>query len=161
MGNVTTSDILFDSLKKNYKPKNKKNMKSVLIFIGGMATGILLMVIVGFIFYYIGTNQQPTIIEEENVPSLYEGFENGEIIHEKSFRVFQVLEDNVALVNGKKEGLYIGPVYLLIGKEGTTYYDEQIVKVPQGGVVRMNGTFQYEAKSGMDKTVPKIMIMDK
>lgn len=136
-------------------------MKNVLIFIGGMATGILLMVIVGFILYSIGTNQQTTIIENENVASLYEGFENGEIIHEKSFQIFQVLEDNVALVNGRENGLYIGPVYLLIGKEGTTFYDEQIVKVPEGGVVRMNGTFQYETKNGMDKTVPKIMIMEK
>ncbi|MBO7581818.1 MAG: hypothetical protein J6T38_09935 [Bacteroidaceae bacterium] len=136
-------------------------MKNVLIFIGGMATGILLMVIVGFILYSIGTKQQTTIIENENVASLYEGFENGEIIHEKSFQIFQVLEDNVALVNGRENGLYIGPVYLLIGKEGTTFYDEQIVKVPEGGVVRMNGTFQYETKNGMDKTVPKIMIMEK
>jgi len=135
-------------------------MKNVLLFVGGMITGAALLVIVSLIIARISNSQ----IQQETTEtraSLYENFENGEIINEKSFQVFQVLEDNAALVNGKSEyGMYTGTTYLLIGKEGTTFYDEQIVEVPQGNVVRMNGTFRYTTRGDLDKTVPKIMILE-
>ena len=142
-------------------------MKNVLLFVGGMATGAILLLVV---LFFIGKITQPedSPINEEEKTSIYEGFENGDIIEEKSFKVFQVLENNIALVMGKSDvdkkisyDVYNGLFYLLIGKEGTTFYDDQIVKVPEGSVVRMNGTFQYTTNSGMDKTVPRIMIMDK
>ncbi len=132
-----------------------------------MATGAILLLVALFFIGKITQPEDPPINEEEKT-SIYEGFENGDIIEEKSFKVFQVLENNVALVEGKSDvdkkisyDLYTGLTYLLIGKEGTTFYDEQIVKVPQGSVVRMNGTFQYTTNGGMDKTVPRIMIMHK
>lgn len=137
-------------------------MKNVLLFVGGMVTGAILLFVV---LFAIGKMFQPEdtlpTTNEEVKTSLYEGFENGEIIQASSFQVFQVLEDNVALVNGYEDGFYIGPVYLLIGEEGTTFYDDQVVKVPQGSVVRMNGTYKYITNNGMDKTVPKIMILKK
>lgn len=142
-------------------------MKNVLLFVGGMATGAILLLVV---LIFIGKITQPedSPINEEEKTSIYEGFENGDIIEEKSFKVFQVLENNIALVMGKSDvdkkisyDVYNGLFYLLIGKEGTTFYDDQIVKVPQGSVVRMNGTFKYTTNSGMDKTVPRIMIMKK
>lgn len=135
-------------------------MKNVLLFVGGMATGAILLLVVLFFIARMTRPEYAPTNEDEKI-SLYEGFENGDIIQTNSFEVFQVLENNVALVNGYEDGLYIGPVYLLIGKEGTTFYDDQIVKVPKGCVVRMNGTFKYTTNSGMDKTVPQIMIMDK
>ena len=135
-------------------------MKYVLTFVGGMVTGAVLLFIVLFAISKM-TQPEYAPTNEEEKTSLYDGFEKGDIIQANSFEVFQVLENNVALVNGYEDGLYIGPVYLFIGKEGTTFYDEQIVKVPQGSVVRMNGTFQYTTKNGMDKTVPRIMILDK
>lgn len=135
-------------------------MKNVLLFVGGMITGAVLLVIISLIIARM-SNSQIQQEATETKASLYEDFENGEIINEKSFQVFQVLEDNAALVNGQNEyNLYIGPIYLLIGKEGTTFYDDQIVNVPQGSVVRMNGTFHYETRNGIGKTVPKIMILE-
>lgn len=135
-------------------------MKNVLIFIGGMVTGAVLVIVVCLAIYKMG--EQDIFGETNNQVSLYEGFENGEIIDQSSFKVFQVLEDNAALVYGKDDlDLYMGEVYLLIGKEGTTFYDEQIVDVPQGCVVRMNGTYKYQSRKGIGKTVPRVMIMDK
>lgn len=137
-------------------------MKNVLIFIGGMVTGAAILI--GIAFFFNKMAEQETLGETNDKAAFYEGFVNGEIIKEESFQVLQVLEDNAALVQGKDEiggSFYMGKVYLLIGQEGTTFYDEQIVDVPQGSVVRMNGTYKYPTRDGFDKTVPRIMIMDK
>lgn len=86
---------------------------------------------------------------------------NGKRINEKSFKVFQVLSNGQALVYGKDEfGYYNGVVYLLIDKADSDMYDDQIIKVPKGKIVKRHGTYQYTTRSGRDKTVPKIMIMD-
>lgn len=135
-------------------------MKNFLIFFGGVVTGAVLIIVICFVLYT--TNQKEMLGVTDNQAELYEGFENGEIINESSFKVMQVLEDNIALAYGNdKYDFYQGQLYLLIGEEGTTFYDDQIVKVPQGSVVRMNGTYQYETRNGLGKTVPRVMIMDK
>lgn len=86
---------------------------------------------------------------------------NGKLINERSFKVFHVLFDGQALVYGKDEyGYYNGVVYLLIDKEDSEMYDDQIIKVPKGKIVKRHGTYQYTTRNGRDKTVPKIMIMD-
>lgn len=85
----------------------------------------------------------------------------GKQINEKSFKVFQVLDIGQALVYGKDEfGYYNGIVYLLIDKADSDMYDDQIIKVPKGKVVKRHGTYQYTTRNGRDKTVPKIMILD-
>ena len=87
----------------------------------------------------------------------------GEIINEKSFRVFQVqIRGNEALVMGKDSyGDYYGIVYFLVGGSDTEFYDEQIIKVPKGKVVRRIGTYRYFNRDNNYKAVPKIKIVDK
>jgi len=86
---------------------------------------------------------------------------NGKRVNEKSFKVFQVLSNGQALVYGKDEfGYYNGVVYLLIDTADSDMYDDQIIKVPKGKIVKRHGTYQYTTRNGRDKTVPKIMIMD-
>lgn len=86
--------------------------------------------------------------------------QKGKLINERSFQVFDVLSNSQALVYGKdKYGHYDGVVYLLIDKVDSEMYDDQIIEVPKGKVVKRHGTYQYITKSGNYKTVPKIMIV--
>jgi hypothetical protein len=56
--------------------------------------------------------------------------------------------------------MYMGTIYVIVHDDGKLYYDNQIVKVPKGKVVRMMGTYTYTTPKGMEKTVPIIKIMD-
>ena len=126
-------------------------MKSVLIFIGGMVTGILLMVIVCFIFYKIGTNQNfagNDPIQYLEKPVSYENKK------ETSFQVLQVL-GNAALATEASDEIggnvmYLGNTVLVLGEN---YYSDQIVTVKNPQRV---GTYSYTTNSGMPKTVPVI-----
>lgn len=130
-------------------------MKKTGIFLGGFATGVVVTFVVLLI---IGLAQNSSAITGVT------NFEQqGEIIQEKSFEVMQVIADNAALVHGKEypsSTLYLGTLYLLRNNEGKYYYDDEIVKVPSGKVVRQTGIYKYESKSGY-KTVPIIEIVGK
>ncbi len=98
-----------------------------------------------------------------------ENEEPGEVIHEKSFKVFSVITSSAAYVYGKgKYGEHDGVIYLLEQnaldvekKRVTPFYDEQIIKVPKGKEVRMFGTHTYTTRSRLSKTVPVIRILNK
>ena len=92
---------------------------------------------------------------------LLEFQKHGKQISEKSFKVFQVLRNGQALVYGKDEyGYYGGVIYLLIDRSDSDMYDDQIIKVPKGKIVKMNGTYRYTTRNGIEKTVPQIMILE-
>ena len=52
-------------------------------------------------------------------------------------------------------------LYLLRNNDGKYYYDDEIVGVPSGKVVRQTGIYKYQTKSEDYKTVPIIEIVDK
>jgi len=84
-----------------------------------------------------------------------------DVISDKSFKVLQVVRNNAALVHGPgKYGDYYGTLYLIINDEGEYYYDDEIIKVPKGKVVRQIGVYKYTTKSETTKTVPLIKIME-
>ena len=86
----------------------------------------------------------------------------GAVFPDRSFKVLQVVNDNAALAHGKHHSLdaYVGTLYLIMNDEGKYYYDDEIINVPQGKKARQVGIYQYNAKSGVEKTVPIIKIMD-
>ncbi len=132
-------------------------MKKWLIFIGGIVTGIVLTL---FVLIVIAVNKDTTTSTDEKL-TLFE--KPGDLIDTPSFEVFQVLEDNAALVRGVTNvnyDIYTGPVYLIKNDEGKYYYDDEIIKTPRGKVVRQVGIYRYETKSEDNKTVPVIEIMD-
>lgn len=139
-------------------------MKSWGLFIAGVITGIILM---GFInILKISSNNEETkgteiVSEQDDGITWFE--EPGDVVEVKSFKVFQVLAKDAALVQGesKYSGVYTGIVYLLINKEGKLYYDDEIVNVPKGSIVRQMGIYQYPTNNDMIKTVPIIRIMEK
>ncbi|MBQ3990668.1 MAG: hypothetical protein II630_07470 [Bacteroidales bacterium] len=52
-------------------------------------------------------------------------------------------------------------VYLLTNKDGKYYYDDEVVRVPEGKVARQVGIYRYQTESKFEKTVPIIQIMSK
>lgn len=140
-------------------------MKNWMIFLCGLLTGVVLTIIVAFI---INTSQKNSNVVETEVQQqeddgvkLFE--EPGDIMEGNSFKVFQVIATDGALVKGKsgRSDLYYGMVYLLINREGKSYYDDEIVNVPKGKVVRQMGIYHYPTRDGFEKTVPIIEIVDR
>jgi hypothetical protein len=157
-------------------------MKKWLIYLGGIVTGVILVLVIIFIDNYdFSSNneeehKEKSIAENPVIPDNYLSTlsgevyaEPGKIIKEKSFKVFQVLSPLAALVYGKSDGGgYFGTIYLLVTNKyemlaglASEFYDDQIVEVPNGKVVRMFGTHNYTTRDGRYKTVPRIMIVDK
>lgn len=156
-------------------------MKKWLIYLGGIVTGVILVLVFIFIdnYDFSSNNEEEhkvkTIAENPVKTNNYRSTISSEvhdkpgvIINEKSFKVFQVISQCAALVYGKSEGGYYGTIYLLVTNEYelfaglvTEFYDDQIVKVPNDKVVRMFGTYHYTTRNGQYKTVPRIKIVNK
>lgn len=109
------------------------------------------MVIVCFIFYKIGTNQN--FVDNDPIQYLEKpvSYENKK---ETSFQVLQVL-GNAALATEASDEIggnvmYLGNTVLVLGEN---YYSDQIVTVKNPQRV---GTYSYTTNSGMPKTVPVI-----
>ena len=146
-------------------------MKKWMFFVAGIVVGF----VVAFLIDAIGNKNSaepqakeevkveadPEPESEDNVNAHY--FEEpGDIIEGKSFKVFQVLAKDAALVRGKSEyDMYLGTIYLMVNDDKKYYYDDEIVKVPSGKVVRQIGVYRYPTRDEMIKTVPIIMIVDK
>ncbi|MDE5572049.1 MAG: hypothetical protein K2M96_06630 [Prevotella sp.] len=126
-------------------------MKKWLIFIGGVVTGMVLTFVFALIFY----------LSHSDLSGRTTWFEKpGDVIDIETFEVFQVLSEDAALVYGESYE-YSRTIYLLTNDEGKYYYDDEVVKVPDGKVVRQIGLYQYQTKSEFNKTVPIIQIMNK
>lgn len=137
-------------------------MKKIWVYLLGLLSGIVITIVVLLVFGIIIRAKNDPGITMLNGMSFFET--PGEVIKETSFKVFQALDDGAALAEGKGDGhssVYLGLNVLLYNEEKTPYYDEQIVTLPQGKCFRQVGIYRYHAKSGIDKTVPIVMIMDK
>lgn len=128
-------------------------MKKACIFIGGVVTGAILVIVVSMLI--AGRNST------YNGITLFE--KEGECISENSFKVFQVLNSGEALANEVKQGYLIptGLAVLFLNEDGQSYYDDQVIKIPLGKCAKQIGIFKYSAKSGMEKTVPIVGIRNK
>lgn len=130
-------------------------MKKWLFFGGGVVTGIVMT----FVFAYIFSASRSGGIYGTT------WFEKpGDVIEVNSFKVFQVIAENAALVYGathEEYDIYSGAVYMLTNEDGKYYYDDEVVRVPDGKVARQIGIYQYQTQSSFGKTVPIIQIMNK
>ena len=122
-------------------------MKKYLVFGGGVITGFVLAFIFAIVFSRCSSSNGVTLFDEP-----------GEIVKEKSFNVFQVIGEDAALVHGEESFV---TVYLLTNSIGKYYYDNEVITVPTGKVVRQIGIYQYETREKFGKTVPIVEIMDK
>lgn len=127
-------------------------LKNSLIFIAGMITMLLLVVLFGIAVSSSNNSGYPglTIFEEE-----------GRCMSAKQLHIFQTLEPDLALTHAKSiPNTIYDPneiLVLLVGDEKSNFYDDLKISIPNGKCVKQIGTYQYEAKMGT-KTVPAVMI---
>ena len=70
--------------------------------------------------------------------------------------IFQTLRPNVALA---KSGKYPDEILaLLVNYDGDLYYDSRKIQIPPDKCARQIGTYQYETKTEVLKTVPAVAI---
>ena len=131
----------------------KSVLKNLLIFIAGMITMFIIMVVTGILMHTSNNGNYPglTIFEEE-----------GKCLNAKQLQVMQTLEPNMALSIAKSQPNSIYDpneiLVLLLGDENNSnYYDDLKINIPKGKCAKQIGTYQYEAKMGI-KTVPAVTI---
>ena len=132
-------------------------MNKWLIFGGGVLTGVILTFLFAFIFSASRSDGDDDITWFEKP---------GDMIEVDAFEVFQVLSEDAALVHGKSREyssreIFTGAVYLLTNEDDKYYYDDEVVRVPEGKIARQVGIYRYQTKSEFGKTVPIIQIMSK
>ena len=127
-------------------------LKNILIFVVGMVTMFILMVLFG-----IAVNSS----SNSGYPGLTISEEEGKCTGAKQIKIMQTLEPDMALAYAKTQpNVIYDPneiLVLLLGDEKTNYYDDQKIDIPKGMCAKQVGTYQYEAKAGM-KTVPAVTI---
>lgn len=119
--------------------------KSILIYIGGVVTGIVLMFLFAFIVNVsnrTGGDMNMFDKPQEEIPYT-------------EFSVIQVMPNGNAIAVAE-----YGTVAVLFLSEGESYYDSQKIIVPEGKVCRQVGTYRYPNQDKMVKTIPIVEIMD-
>ena len=84
----------------------------------------------------------------------------------KKFKVMQVIAKDGALVQSedtkyKTIEMYGDPIVLLISDQPNIYYDDLVISVGVRQKTMQLGTYRYETRMGISKTVPIVMIVDK
>lgn len=125
----------------------KQRTKSILIYLAGVISGIFLLFIVGLISN--SANRSGGDITMYSNPQ--------ERLSEKKFTVIQVNSDGSAIAVAD----YGTKAVLFQAKGNGSYYDDQVITIPQGKVFRQIGTFRYENTEHMIKTIPVVDIFDK
>ena len=130
-------------------------MKKVLIFIAGIVTGAILMLVIAAL---IGNSSNGE--SSNNGMTFFE--KEGDCISENNFEVFQVLDSGDALANEIDElSISTGLMVLFLCDEGKSYYDDQFITVTEGKCAKQIVTFKYSTKAGFDKSVPIVSILNK
>ncbi len=129
------------------------------VYICGIVTGVI-VTIVGLASYASCQGRSSKDLVYFDKPE--------EAVKERAFKVIQVLEPGVALVNGESHPdydseykSYWGPTYMLVNDDGKYYSDEEIITVGIDEEARKVGVYNYETKGGLEKTVSIIKIMRK
>lgn len=124
-------------------------MKKVCIFIGGVVTGAILVVVVSMLIAGgNSTYKGITLFEKE-----------GECISENSFKVFQVLDSGEALANEVKQGYLIptGLTVLFLNEDGLSYYDDQVFTCKKLLMTKKKLPVRF---TGQHFTIDKVLIKD-
>lgn len=132
-------------------------MKNFLIYLAGLASGIVLTVVVAMLIAGSSSSTSYSGL------SMFE--ERGDMMPDTSYKVFQVLDDTHALANGSDFydadfALFSGMVVMIVGDEGTHFYDDQIISTTKGKRFYQIGTYRYQTKNDLDKTVPVVALLD-
>lgn len=121
-------------------------VKNVLIYLAGVVTGLVLLPILAALY----SNSSDMILFDEE----------GDCISSNSFEIFQVLDNGNALATEiyPDHSIATGIDVVFLGNKKASYYDSQIIEIPQGKCAKQIGVFKYKTRIGMDRTVPIVSI---
>ena len=125
----------------------KQRTKSILIYVAGVISGIVLLILVGMISN--SANRSGGDVTMYSTPQ--------EKLQDSKFMVIQVNGDGSAIAVSD----FGAKAVLFQPKENGSYYDGQEITIPQGKVFRQVGTYRYENTEHMVKTIPVVDIFDK
>ena len=123
-------------------------MKKWLVYVLGVITGVVL------------TFALALCVNQSNNFGMIglELFEKpGEYMDYSRFEVFQVLESGCALANPDGS---VTEVVLIMPDENQHFYDDQNIVLKKGQHAQRVGTYKYETKRDIEKTVPAVRIVE-
>ena len=134
-------------------------MNRFLVYIFGIITCVGLT----FGFAYLKSETDPTT--QDNGMTFFEN--PGEKFSINAFEVIQVIDDNHALAleaewDSFLEDYMPGELTVLITNDsGEYYYDDQIIKTTKTKCFMQVGSYKYDSRAGIEKTVPIVKLLDK
>lgn len=123
-------------------------MKKWLVYVLGVITGVVLTFALALC---VNLSKNSGIVGLE----LFD--EPGEFMECSQLEVFQVVEGGCALAN--PNGSVTETVFIM-PEEKQHFYDGQNIVIKKDQRVQRVGTFQYNTKRGIEKTVPAVRIID-
>ena len=137
--------------------------------------GVIVTVVAFFVFaiIYAGSNNnksssnnenaEENVIEQEEEQNLEIFDEPKQEIKLKKLHVIQVSPDGGALASSDdmNDMDNYGVVVLFLPDDNTSYYDDMKIRVRPGERLMQIGTYRYETRLGIEKTVPVVKIMKK
>lgn len=128
----------------------KTRTKTILIYLSGLFTGIVLTVAFVFITLWQTASSQYDKIVIFDKPQ--------QKLKEKVFDIFQVLPNGNALANSESRIDSPSIVALFLANEKMPNYDAQRITVPSGKRIVQIGIYKYYTDKGIEKTVPVLEI---
>ena len=129
-------------------------MKSFGFYILGIITGVILT---PFIFNVI--DEYNKVVDEYDNPYGIRGLKmlesKGTCITSNNLEIFQTLTEGIALAH--PVGNYSN-IVLLIDETNRLFYDGEKIKNPANHCAKQIGTYTYETKAEVQKTVPVVII---
>ncbi len=123
-------------------------MKKWLIYVLGIITGVILTFAFAFC---VNLSNNSEIIGLE----MFE--DPGDYMEYSQFEVFQVVESRCALAHADDS---FGAIVFIIPNEKQQFYDDQKIVLKNDQCAQHVGTYKYNTKGGIEKTVPAVRIID-
>ena len=123
-------------------------LKFILTFIGGFVAGIVFVYLVG-VAMSKSQNEDTVFFEQPR-----------QVISISEFKVIQVQSDGSALAIAD-DIEHIGTVVAFPKRDGSSFYDNQKIVIPNGKCVRQIGIFKYMTRQEIEKTVPIVQVFSK
>ena len=123
-------------------------MKKWFIYLLGIITGVILTFVFAFC---VNLSSNSGIIGLE----MFE--EPGDYMEYSQFEVFQVVESGCALAHADDS---FGAIVFIIPNEKQQFYDNQKIVLKNDQCAQHVGTYKYNTKMEIEKTVPAVRIVD-
>lgn len=126
--------------------------KFVLTYVGGIVTGVVMLFVLGII---VNASQDAAFADDDVV--MFD--QPRSTVGAREFHILQVLPNGNALATAEDMD-YVGTVVLFLANDATAYYDNQKIIVPVGKCLKQIGSYTYENRQEMIKTVPVVEFFD-